>query len=213
MKFRSARPEGRRFPIYFFLFLIGAILLIEMTIRCRREWNKPTVIKTESVHHMVVQQIERMGRLELVRYKLKDVVEETIARPWYMGGDTRVLVVVSGEAAGCLDLRLIKESDITETDSGRLVVRLPEPMMCYSKVNHSESHVYDTRANPFYGSAEALDAAYKQAERKIAEAAMQSGLMAETKENAQRILVPLLETMTKKQVTLTFGLNDSAARR
>lgn len=98
--------------------------------------------KEISQHYITLEQIEALGKLELVKYKLKDILEYRIQRPWYQGGDSKALLIVSGEAVGCIDLTRIRKEHILETDS-LLIIQLPEPELCYAKINHQETRVYE----------------------------------------------------------------------
>ncbi|MDZ4838826.1 MAG: DUF4230 domain-containing protein [Bacteroidota bacterium] len=207
----------RKFLVYliralpWLVILIAFIILFFAYFKTKNWFKWGTTAKTEvSTHQMVVQQIEELGKLELVKFRIKDVVEHTLHRAWYRGGDTRVLLVVGGEAVGCIDLRKIASSDVTTLDSGSIIILLPQPEICYSKINHNESHVYDTKANIFYGSAEALDSAYRRAEGQIEKAALQQGILKQTQENALKLLTPLLTRMSGKRVVLVFKAKKEA---
>lgn len=180
--------------------LVLAIAVLIFVIHISTGSTKPT---EETIHHMVVQKVEELGRLELVRYHIKDVVEEKIERAWYQGGDTRVLVIVSGEAVGCVNMQAIQDKDI-QTTGDHMLVHLPAPELCYAKVNHNESKVYDAPTSPFTNNADAVDRAYRDAENKIGQSALDMGLLSETRTNAVKLLQPLLEKLSGKPVQIVF---------
>nr|GFB11358.1 hypothetical protein [Tanacetum cinerariifolium] len=71
-------------------------------------------------HNTVLTQVEALGRLELVRYRFKDVVEYKKSSKYPFLPDAKAALIVGGEAVGCLDLRKIKPQDVTfEGDSVR----------------------------------------------------------------------------------------------
>lgn len=144
--------------------------------------------------------MEELGRLELVKFHIKDVVEHTVERPWYLGGDTRILLVVGGEAVGCIDLKKIRKEDIEGADT--LIVTLPEPELCYFKVNHGESKVYHVET--MHEGSKITAEAFRQAEKQISKAALQTGILEETRQNAEKVLKPLLEAVSGKKVILRF---------
>ena len=122
--------------------LIPLLLIIAFAIFV---WEKVKGFKNpfaggeiEVSHNALLQKITSMGKLELVKYNFRDVVESKIKKD--LLPDAKVLLIVSGEATGCLDLTKIRVADIEE-GSDTLVVHLPEPEICNYKIDHSKSRV------------------------------------------------------------------------
>lgn len=153
-----------------------------------------------SVHDMVIQEMEGLGRMELVRYQFRDMVTHERVRDWFP--DPSVRLVVVGEAVGCLDLTRIDSSQVTILGDS-LYVQLPAPELCYVKIDHTQSRVYDTRYT-FWEQASLVDEAYTFAEREIESAAKKSGIDFQTRRQAYSTLVPMLETLTGKTVFIEF---------
>src|SRR5688572_32563322 len=159
-----------------YLFFGAVILaLVTLLLYCQKQNLLSSKEKESSVHHMILEKTEQLGRLEVVKYRIKDVVEHKIERSWYAGGDTKVLVIVSGEAVGCIDLQQLKKEDIVFEEK-RVTIQLPAPQICYAKVNHNESKVYDAPTSPFSNNANAVDAAFRNAENQIHAAALEMGI-------------------------------------
>lgn len=158
--------------------------------------------KTETNHQIVVQQITALGKMELVNYQFKDVVETQLQKT--LLPDARVLLIVSGRAVGCIDMSQLSEKQVfIENDS--LVVNLPKPELCVSQIDHSQSKVYDTSIFAFMDEAELVDDAYKKAEEQIKNAALTQGILEQTRANAQKMLVPMFEKISGKKVKLRVG--------
>jgi Protein of unknown function (DUF4230) len=121
--------------------------------------------------------------------------------------DAKVLLIVSGEATGCLDLTKIRVSDIAE-NGDTLIVHLPDPEICNYKIDHSKSKVYDTEY-AFLDEAKLIDNAFQKAENQIAENAQSMGILEQTKKSAEQILKPFLENVSKKKVVLRYALKDT----
>src|SRR5438105_4673608 len=85
------------------------ILVTFLWYRFSRE-KEPDVDKGIVNHNMIIEKIEAMGKLELVRYYIKDIVENTQELDWWP--DQRVILMISGEVVGCLDLARIDSSKI-----------------------------------------------------------------------------------------------------
>ncbi|TPG64498.1 DUF4230 domain-containing protein [Hymenobacter nivis] len=156
-------------------------------------------------HNTVLTQVEAMGKLELVRYRFKDVVEYKRANRLTILPDAKVALIVAGEATGCLDLRKIRPQDVVLEGDSVVRVFLPAPELCNFQVRHDQSRVFSTE-NGFFQDADLVDQGYKYAEAQVRTAALQSGILAATERNAQQILVPMLHTLTGRRVVLAQRL-------
>jgi hypothetical protein len=150
-------------------------------------------------HNTVLTQVEALGKLELVRYRFKDVVEYKRSSKYPFLPDAKAALIVGGEAVGCLDLRKIKPQDVSLEGDSVVRVLLPAPELCTFQVDHSQSRVFSTE-NTFFQDAQVVDEAYRYAEAQVRRSALQSGILAETQRNAEQILVPMLHTLTGRRV-------------
>ena len=116
--------------------------------------------------------------------------------------NANAVLIVEGEATGCIDLTKISLSDIT-TDGDSVTVRLPKPELCGWKINHDRSRVYDTRFS-FLDDAQLVSDAYRQAERQIRQSALKGGILEQTRQNADRLLRPLLARLSGRRIGLVF---------
>ena len=161
--------------------------------------------EVEVSHNALLQKITSMGKLELVKYNFRDVVESKIRKN--LLPDAKVLLIVSGEATGCLDLTKIRVADVEE-GSDTLVVHLPEPEICNYKIDHSKSRVYNTEY-AFLDEGVLIDQAFKKAESEVVQNAQSMGILEQTKKSAEQILKPFLENVSKKKVVLRYALKDT----
>ena len=157
-------------------------------------------------HNTVLEKVESLGRLELVRYRFKDVVEYRKST-YRLLPDAKVALIVAGDAIGCLDLRKVRAQHVVFEGDSVVRVALPPAELCSWQIDHSASRVYSVE-NGFFQDAELVDAGYKYAETNVRRAALQSGILAQTELNAQQILRPMLETMTGRRVVLTRQLQN-----
>jgi hypothetical protein len=151
-------------------------------------------------HSTVLTKIEGLGRMELVRYNFKDVVEynKEISR-WLP--NAKSVLIVAGEAVGCIDMSQITRQDVQFTNDSTITIRLPEPEICYFKVDHEKSKVFALE-NTYFQDATLVDDAYKFAEKNVRQSAISAGILEQTAQNANKILKPMLEGMTGKTVVL-----------
>lgn len=180
----------------------------------RRLGNYTTPERTEFESTLVLQEIEKLGKLELVKYNYKEVVEmENVAKRYldlgyfYIPGgqDQKAILIAQGEAVACIDLQKIKKEDI-ELRQDTLYVNLPQPEICYYKVNLENSKFYDLKTSKDQKKAgEFVDEVYAKAEAQIREAAVQSGILADAKTMSNSVLKPFLENITGVTVILNFS--------
>ena len=175
-----------------------------MTVRKdAKDFLKPRETVTETNFQTVLEEIEGLGKLELVKYNFKDVVEHTQKHGYSSVLDSKVLLIVAAEAVGCMDLTRINAEDITEIGDS-IYVHLPAPELCYYKIDHQKSKVYDSESLPFMQDDNLVGEAFAKAEKQIEKAALESGILVQTQAMAQTMLKPFLENLTKKTVFLTF---------
>lgn len=151
---------------------------------------------------MAVTKIQAIGRMGLVKLTIKDVLEYNIERDYLP--DSKVLLVVSGEMAGCIDLAKIRKDQISVKDSVVRII-LPKPEICYYKIDQQKTRIYNATTY-FLLDNEALitQLAYRRAENYFKSDSLNQIVYKETEANVQTMLKPLLESITQKKVELEF---------
>ncbi|MFN8348490.1 MAG: DUF4230 domain-containing protein [Spirosomataceae bacterium] len=185
-----------------FAILIFGIISVWETYRTGKWFSFGGDTELQTTHAMVLEEIQALGKLELVRYNFKDIVEHEQITRWMP--NPKAVLIVQGEAIGCIDLTKITTSDIT-SESDTVVVHLPEPELCSYKIDHSKSKVYNTEY-AFMEEAQLVQEAYRQAEKQIQKSALEMGILDQTKRNAEQILKPVLEKVSGKKVVLRYRL-------
>ncbi len=154
-------------------------------------------------NHIFISKIQAIGKLELVKLSIKDILEYNIRRKFLP--DSKVLLVVSGEMAGCIDLTKIDSSKIQINDSV-VIVSLPKPEVCYYKIDHQKSKIYNAQTYFMLDNEiELTQMVYKRAENYFKGDSLNQIVFTETEKNAYLILKPLLQSITKKDVILRFN--------
>lgn len=165
---------------------------------------------TEINSTTILTKIEALGKLELVKYNFQEVTELTEKNSNFLGifpsGDSRAVLISQGEAVGCMDLTKINADDfIVRGDS--FFIMLPDPELCYYKLNMEKTRVYSIERGVYYkDEKQMIQKAYQMAERQIKTAALESGILEKTIENSEIILKPFLEEVTGKKVFFTNSL-------
>ena len=173
---------------------------------------------------VILKEVENLGKMELVKYNFSEVFEykrlsngkiigNTIFNTNSYDPDLSVLLIASGEAVGCIDLTKVKTSDIT-ISSDSIILYLPTPELCYHKLNLEKTKIYSFSKESWWSRLfsnekeknEVLQFAYRKAELKMREAAIESGIYRSTNDNAKIMLIPLFEKLTGKTVGIVTAL-------
>jgi hypothetical protein len=183
------------------LLVIGLLIAL-FTIKGLEKNEEPQIqIQTSAI----VTEIERIGKLELVKYNFKEITEINKKAPEYfynlikIGADSRMALISAGSAVGCIDLTKIKSEDL-RIEKDTLYVYLPKAELCYYKVDLENTRVYFLETNAMIDEKAFIDEGYKAAERQIKTAALQSGILEQTDANAELFLRPLFEKLGGRQV-------------
>lgn len=162
--------------------------------------------KVEISHNMVLEKIEDLGNLEVVKFTIQDIMEYEKVRRWLPNAKTAL--IISGEVTGCIDLRKVKPEDIyTSGDSIRLT--LPAPEICHVYVDHSKSRVYNMQYS-LWETPKIVDDAYRHAEHELKDKAAKMDIESKSRDNTVNLMTPILQAMGFKQVGITFKPKETA---
>ncbi|MCY7353393.1 MAG: DUF4230 domain-containing protein [Cytophagaceae bacterium] len=198
--------------IRFFLRLSLLILFAAAVVWGWEKFRKSDWLsggETVTNHNVVLERITTLGKLELVHYNFRDVVEHEVVRP--LLPNAKALLIVQGEAIGCLDLTKVGSADVASFGNDTLIIHLPEPELCSFKIDHSRSKVYNTEY-AIFDEANLVDDAFRRAEAQVRESALQAGILEQTRTNADKILKPLLESVSGRKVLLRYRLKADLQR-
>ncbi len=151
--------------------------------------------------NLVLNQVTALGKIELVNYQFKDVVESELQKT--LLPNSRALLIISGQVIGCIDLTKIKLENL-DYKGDSLKIKLPNPEICTSKIDHSQSKVYDVSLFSLLDQSQLIDEAYKKAELQISDSALQLGIIDQTKQNADKILKPMFEKISGKKIKFFY---------
>ncbi|MEJ7779480.1 MAG: DUF4230 domain-containing protein [Daejeonella sp.] len=189
-----------RTAILLVVAIITVVMILSLFFYIKKQFF---LTRTELNEDVMVEKIVSMGKLELVKYSMKDVLEKKEIRN--ILPDKRILFVAVGEVTGCIDLTKLKKSDIVASGSDSVTIFLPKPEICYVKLDHQQSKVYDVSGAWFPGdSKNMVEDIYKIAEQKILENAAKQNILGKTRENAKLIFKPMLENISGKMVGIEF---------
>ncbi len=187
-----------------FLFSLTLVVIIAVGVfygifKIKNEFfsNKQTISQD-----IVLTKITTMGKLELVKFSMKDVIDKTESKDFWP--DERILFVAVGEVTACIDLTKVKKDDVRIIGDS-LTLFLPQPEICYTKLDHQKSKIYDVSGMWFSDTVkDRVEDIYKIAENKIFTSAMQMNILGKAKQNAQLIFKPLVVNLSDKKVGIIF---------
>lgn len=158
--------------------------------------------RSHSEHRLSIETIQRMGKLELVRFNVKDFVKQTQARPFYLP-DAKALLIVVGHVSAGIDLEKISKDDFSAT-ANQITIKLPRPEILLTKVVHEESEVYDIKRG-FLRTPKLIEEAWREAEKAIREIAIKQGYEDICIKNARILLEPLFQELAgTRKVVIEF---------
>ncbi len=186
--------------------LIYVLLIVVLIITSIFIWEKHKKSGTDAEvsHSMIVTNIEQMGKLEVVKYTVENVVEYKKVRQWLPNSKT--LLIVVGEVVGCIDFSKIKPEDI-QVQKDSIHLSLPAPEICYCKVDHQRSRVYNVEFG-LWDTHALVDEAYRHAESQLYVEANRMGINTDSQSNAIKMLTPMLNAMGFKKVAIQFKFPD-----
>ena len=183
--------------LLFALVITGFLIFLFFYIK--HEFNST---RTEVTQDAMVSRIVSMGKLELVKYAMKDVIEKKEIHT--ILPDSKVLFVAVGEVTACIDLTKVKKQDISQ-GKDTISITLPQPEVCYVKLDHQRSRVYDVSGVWFPDKAKTMvEDVYKLAEKKLLAGATDMKILDKARENASLIFKPFLENVSAKKIVLNF---------
>jgi len=208
------------------LLFIPWLLLLTVLLFWSLGMNLPSFKKDVVDFHtttVIIERIEELGKLELVKYNFKEIYDyqaisegkiksSTSLGVYNYSPDLKVALIASGEAVGCIDLRSLDPETI-QTSDDTLYFRIPDPELCYYKLDMDKSRVYDFERSGFWSNlfsddeevSRAVQNAYREAEKQIRISALESGILGQTILNAEKILRPVLEKISGKVVVFTYA--------
>ncbi len=212
-------------------WLILAVMIFTLYLTNHWPFGKPSdneCVLTETT--IILREIENIGKLELVKYHFKEIFDyQKLSESKALGNallqtydyipDLKVVLVATGEAAGCIDLQKIDSSDIIIRPD-TIFIHLPSPELCYYKLDLDKTKIYSFSKDSWFSRLfsdgeeknKAMEEAYRKAEKAVRAAALRSGILLQTNENVVNMLTPMLENITGKKVMLIAAMPEKAIK-
>ena len=197
------------FP-WLIILILGYLLWDHRDVVWQKEETELPDIPLSTV---LIERIEAMGKLELVKYNFQEITEMKELSPNVLSiikldADSKAILISKGEAVGCVDLTKMTERDIAVSGDS-VFINLPSPELCYYKLNVKDTKLYSVETGLFANRDQFISRAYKQAEKNIKKAALDSDILKQSEYQAKVVLRPLLEEVSGKTIIFTERLPNT----
>lgn len=210
--YRRRRGSGVLFTVFVCL-LLGAVMLGVFVHRARSGWpgKLASAIAGRPLTFVsapdVIEKIQRLNRLETVKYSLDTVVEGQESNPVLpdaLAGD-KILMIVHGSTVAGVDLSQLKPDSvqITEGSNGRSIrLSLPPSQVFSTTIDEAKSRVYSRDTGLFVSADPNLESATRaKAQADLQQAALNDGILDTASQNARAAITALLEGLGFTQVS------------
>jgi hypothetical protein len=156
---------------------------------------------------VVVEQMQRLSRLETVEYSLDTVVEGDKSYgilPDALAGD-KILMVVHGQSIAGIDFAQLKPEDV-RIDAGThsIHVTLPASQVFLTKLDNQHTRVYARTTGLLVPVDQNLESDTRaKAEGQLQQAALADGILDAARKNAQATVTALLYSLGFQHVDVT----------
>ena len=145
----------------------------------------------------IVQRIQRLQRLESVKYTLEKVVtgeRQTRFLPQSLAGE-RLLLIVHGEVYAGVDLGKLQSSDVRV--SGKQVkITLPHAEIFSTRLDNNQTRVYSRETGLLVAADPNLESEVRaEAERELLQAALVDGILNNASSNARTTVMALVQAL------------------
>ncbi|AUC59971.1 hypothetical protein AA637_01870 [Cyanobacterium sp. HL-69] len=182
------------------VFTIGLFSLFHTSNKILEGWKSllPTVTSEIDTSRLIIQKIQGVSELTTTVFVMDAVVPTSSSRKigdWVVG-ETNLLYLARGEVRAGLDLSKIDEDSII-TEDNNLTITLPAPEILDSKIDVTESQVYDyDRGFLSLGPDVAPDLqtqAQRETLKKVIQSACQADILNQANEKAVLTVTQLME--------------------
>lgn len=153
---------------------------------------------------VVVQNIQRLQRLETVVYSVEKIVtgtQDSAYLPRALAGD-RILLIVYGEVTAGMDLGKLDTSSIAVRDRS-ISLQVPPAEIFSTRIDNAKTQVYSRETGLFVRPDPNLETiARRAAEQQVHQAAVDSGILKTAADNGRMTLQKLLEGLGFESVVI-----------
>lgn len=156
---------------------------------------------------VVVEQIQRLSRLETVVYSLDTVVEGNHSLPVLpdMLGADRILLVVHGQSIAGIDLAQLKPEDVKIDSAARAIrLTLPASQLFVTTLDNQHTRVYSRTTGLLVPEDQNLESDTRaKAQQQLQQSALQDGILDAARKNGRATITTLLYSLGFQKVEVS----------
>ena len=186
-----------RLGIFLAGFVTAVFLLFLVSyLAGRRRWLQ-RVLHVDLDQPAIVQRIQRLQRLESVKYTLEKVVtgeRQSRFLPQSLAGE-RLLLIVRGEVFAGVDLGKLQSSDV-QVNGKQVKISLPRAEIFSTRVDNNQTRVYSRETGLLVPADPNLESEVRaEAERQLLQAALIDGILNNASTNARGTVTALVQAL------------------
>lgn len=200
MAVRDVRWVRRGLVVTALLVVVAAVLQLGGVLPSLDPFGTQTVDRSQPAVLLAIRDLSQYHAAAGDYQVVIDIEKDVKHVPAVLAGE-RALFVGAGSVNAYVDFSsLAQDSLVMSPDRRSVELRLPEPMLDKPNLDHQRSYVYSVERGLFdrlYAVVEAPDQQefYVAAEQRIAEAAQESGLADQARQNTEVMLTGMLQAL------------------
>lgn len=192
-----------------------AVLVAAAGFGAAYRWSKPqpllppvssehVVMKSTPSVILAVRDLQRLESAELHMERVMDVRNKESHLFGLLNSEDALLLVAAGDVVAGVDLAAMKEGDVeTDWNARKVKVVLPAPKIFSSRLDNEHTYVYSRNVDLLAKRKETLESeARTQAEKELAKAATDAGILERANRNASRTVEGLVRALGYEHVEI-----------
>jgi hypothetical protein len=193
------------------LVLLSAMGAAAVTATLSSRAMPPATTRTITVRPTpdVLRAVQDLARLETVSFHMERVVDlrEAQARAWgLIEAEDAILLVAVGDVVAGVDLVALRPEDVrADPAASTATLTLPRATVFSARLDSERTYVHSRTTDVLAQRQEQLETrARQEAERSIAAAAQEAGILRRAEENAARTITGLVRAMGFRDVNIRW---------
>lgn len=158
----------------------------------------------------VVVAVRDLARLESTAYHIERVIDLRDRQERLFGlvqAEDAILLVASGQVTAGVDLTRMRDGDVVvDPEAGTAEILLPAPEILSTRLDNDRTYVHARATDVMARRDETLETrARQEAERTLEEAAIEAGILARARWNAEQTVGTLVRSLGYDRVTIHFA--------
>lgn len=191
------------------IFVIGIPLIILLWVWQNLFHKNELVINTNRT--AVIKEIRKLNRLETASFTIEKIIDAGTAENNFLKdflfGD-KILLIAHGEVVAGFDFSMMDEHSL-KIENKSITFHLPPPQILFSRLDNTQTRVYDRRQGILNQDGKNLESQARQAaEQSIVKSACEGHILDAATDNARKQLTALFTTLGFTTVSLDIPAGE-----